>query len=84
MLPSVTKITTISSDFVFFLLRIYANGYYIIPALNSDTPVFVHQNFQVGTEPDIVIFFDCPEDEMVKRLLVRKSPHFTVVRLTDS
>ncbi|XP_066345077.1 UMP-CMP kinase 2-like isoform X1 [Miscanthus floridulus] len=25
----------------------------------------------VGTEPDIVIFFDCPEDEMVKRLLGR-------------
>ncbi|KAJ1269797.1 hypothetical protein BS78_06G005000 [Paspalum vaginatum] len=25
----------------------------------------------VGTEPDIVIFFDCPEDEMVKRLLSR-------------
>jgi hypothetical protein len=73
MLPPVTKITTISSDFV-FLLRIttYANGYYIIPVLNSDTPVFVHQNFQVGTEPDIVIFFDCPEDEMVKCVLLRK------------
>lgn len=25
----------------------------------------------VGTEPDIVVFFDCPEDEMVKRLLGR-------------
>ncbi|KAL6650207.1 hypothetical protein ACP70R_009132 [Stipagrostis hirtigluma subsp. patula] len=25
----------------------------------------------VGTEPDIVVFFDCPEDEMVKRLLSR-------------
>jgi adenylate kinase family enzyme len=24
-----------------------------------------------GTEPDLVIFFDCPEDEMVKRLLGR-------------
>jgi thymidylate kinase len=29
------------------------------------------KNFQVGTEPDIVLFFDCPEDEMVKRLLGR-------------
>jgi len=25
----------------------------------------------VGREPDIVVFFDCPEDEMVKRLLGR-------------
>ncbi|KAG8075018.1 hypothetical protein GUJ93_ZPchr0006g45457 [Zizania palustris] len=25
----------------------------------------------IGTEPDLVIFFDCPEDEMVKRLLSR-------------
>ncbi|KAL5200354.1 hypothetical protein ABZP36_021557 [Zizania latifolia] len=25
----------------------------------------------IGTEPDLVIFFDCPEDEMVKRLLGR-------------
>uniref|UniRef100_A0A453ABB3 adenylate kinase n=1 Tax=Aegilops tauschii subsp. strangulata TaxID=200361 RepID=A0A453ABB3_AEGTS len=24
-----------------------------------------------GTEPDLVLFFDCPEDEMVKRLLSR-------------
>uniref|UniRef100_A0A0D9WUS8 UMP-CMP kinase n=1 Tax=Leersia perrieri TaxID=77586 RepID=A0A0D9WUS8_9ORYZ len=24
-----------------------------------------------GTEPDLVVFFDCPEDEMVKRLLGR-------------
>lgn len=27
--------------------------------------------FQTGTEPDLVLFFDCPEDEMVKRLLSR-------------
>ena len=27
--------------------------------------------FQTGTEPDLVVFFDCPEDLMVKRLLSR-------------
>lgn len=26
---------------------------------------------QIGAEPDIVLFFDCPEDEMVKRVLNR-------------
>lgn len=26
---------------------------------------------QMGVEPDIVLFFDCPEDEMVKRVLNR-------------
>lgn len=26
---------------------------------------------QVGVEPDIVLFFDCPEEEMVKRVLNR-------------
>lgn len=26
---------------------------------------------QIGSEPDIVLFFDCPEDEMVKRVLNR-------------
>ena len=26
---------------------------------------------QIGAEPDIVLFFDCPEDEMVKRVLSR-------------
>jgi adenylate kinase family enzyme len=29
------------------------------------------KNYQVGREPDVVVFFDCPEDEMVKRLLGR-------------
>ena len=26
---------------------------------------------QMGVEPDVVLFFDCPEDEMVKRVLNR-------------
>ena len=32
---------------------------------------YFSEKFQTGTEPDLVIFFDCPEDEMVKRLLGR-------------
>lgn len=26
---------------------------------------------QIGAEPDVVLFFDCPEQEMVKRVLNR-------------
>lgn len=26
---------------------------------------------QVGAEPNIVLFFDCPEEEMVKRVMSR-------------
>jgi UMP-CMP kinase len=26
---------------------------------------------QTGSEPDFVLFFDCPEEEMVKRVLSR-------------
>lgn len=26
---------------------------------------------QIGAEPDMVLFFDCPEEEMVKRVLSR-------------
>lgn len=26
---------------------------------------------QIGAEPDIVLFFDCPEEEMIKRVLNR-------------
>jgi thymidylate kinase len=39
--------------------------------MNNINLLFLPKIFQVGTEPDIVIFFDCPEDEMVKRLLGR-------------
>lgn len=33
---------------------------------------------QTGAEPNIVLFFDCPEEEMVKRVLSRNQVPFSV------
>lgn len=30
---------------------------------------------QIGAEPNFVLFFHCPEEEMVKRLLSRNEVH---------
>jgi len=30
---------------------------------------------QLGLEPNVVLFFDCPEEEMVKRVLNRNQVH---------
>lgn len=34
---------------------------------------------QIGLEPNVVLFFDCPEEEMVKRVLNRNQVHIRYI-----
>jgi thymidylate kinase len=39
---------------------------------------------QIGLEPNVVLFFDCPEEEMVKRVLNRNQVHIHYIVLPHS